>query len=190
MEKSSRDKNTYKVLLVRLVILGLLVWVSYAIVRANSGSIWNGVGAIYNYVKYFFFFILFVAVLIIDGISFGKDKRILHFLPTVVGVTFLGVILVLLININSIENAKTTFSVRTIEGEEPFYEIDFKEGGVFKFIAHSELGPTHTYGEYEMEDSIIRVFNFECSDCDFSNDWTFKGDTLHIDGIKMIVDNE
>lgn len=190
MDTVKKNRSTGIEQLVRFALLVLMVWVGYVIINANIKPIQSGVFEMIKFVKYLFFSVLFVITIVVDGIFFSKNKRLLHLLPTLIGLIFLVLITRQLISINIVENKPELFHVRTPVGEEPFLEIEFKKDGVFKFIENSMIGLTHVFGEYEMKDSIIRVLDFDFPGYSLPEEWSFKGDTLYMGVTKLIISEE
>lgn len=109
-------------------------------------------------------------------------------MPTLIGTGLIIIILLRLFTINSIDNAKVEFIVKSIGVEEEVnLRIEFKEGGVFRFVEPSKLGPTYAYGSYEVIDSVIVVSDFDFPGYDFKNDWSFINDTLYAGETKFIL---
>lgn len=186
MNNSVKNRPSKMELIVRVVLSVLLIWMGVTILRINYQPIWMGEMGIYKYLKYLLFFVLLVIMLVVDGVSFSRNKVMLHLLPTFMGTTLLVLIVVRLFSINSFENEKVIFKVHTLETAKGAIAIEFKEGGVFKFIEPSKSGPTCAYGTYHMKDSVIEVNDFEFPGYFFHDKWIFRNDTLFLGDLKMI----
>ena len=144
----------------RIILIILTLGFGIASINFEFGQQEFGLFDELNQIPFVTLCILTILLAIVDYKSFRKRKTFLNFLPTFLGILFLGVTIYKKIAGSIIDNEKTVLKVVNQAGAQNVLQFDFKKGNNYVLTEFNLLGRDVYYGKYRRNrDTIYLLTN-------------------------------
>jgi hypothetical protein len=144
-----------------------------------------------NYVPFFCLCTLTILYFFLSTIQFIKAKKILKFLPVVIGAICIFVIIMQNRKRKSWDNASIIFTAHTQEiGSDGGLDLDFKSNGILKATKMDHWAVTEYWGTYNINKDTINLdipFDFRLGQRAIleKNSLRFLDDTIHFEALRF-----
>ena len=174
----------------RILVGMFIAWFGFKALSQAYGPIDAGLFGAFQYFPFILLIIVTIVALVLDTKYFEHDRKVYQYSLSLIGVTFIAIVISKFIENSSIDDSKTVLQVSNLPGGANVLRFEFKDNGKFRLTEYGRLGQTFYFGKFAKQKDTINILSSNYNGMRLPQTGLIQSDTVFwSDFDVMLIDN-